>query len=221
MKNWPFALWGGDGSDDDEGGDEGGDGDPDPQEESITLTKKELESTIAKAVSRSERRTKKQARETLGFDSQEALKEFVDSARETAAASQTDQEKREADIAERERVLNERESSATTQMIDLSVDRGIILAGVTDDAKVKRIRTLVKSELGSDVGTDELAEEIAEALNSVKADMPSLFESKPRPGSGDGGKEDNKPKTSEEVQKAKEEQYRLEYQNKYGLIQSK
>lgn len=226
MNGWPFALWGGDGSDDGDSGDEGdeggegeGSGDEGTGDESVSMTKKDLEATIAKAVSRATRKDRKSQRESLGFESQDALAEFVKAAKDAESASKSEAEQAAADLEAARLKLSADETSLGQQRIDLTVERAVIMTGITDEATVKRIRTLVRSELGDDFDADSLAEEVTDALDAVKADIPALFDpQKKSSGSGDGGKGNVKPDTDEEAEKKRIEKYREEYQQRFGTI---
>ncbi len=220
MNGWPFALWGGDGSDDGDN-DESSDEDEESSEEpeSVSMTKKDLEATIAKAVSRATRKDRKSQRESLGFESQEALAEFVKAAKEAESTNKSDAEKAAADLEAARLKLLADETSLGQQRIDLTVERAVIMTGIIDEATVKRIRTLVRSELGNDFDADSLVDEVTDALDAVKADIPALFDSqKKSSGSGDGGKGNVKPDTDEEAEKKRLEKYREEYARKYGTV---
>lgn len=228
MNGWPFALWGGDGSDDGDTGDgagddgdkgKGSDDDDTGSDEPVSMTKKDLEATIAKAVSRATRKDRKSQRESLGFESQDALADFVKAAKEAENTSKSEAEQAAAELEAARLKLSADETSLGQQRIDLTVERAVIMTGITDEATVKRIRTLVRSELGDDFDTDSLAEEVTDALDAVKADIPALFDSqKKSSGSGDGGKGNVKPDTDEEAEKKQLEKYREEYERKYGTI---
>jgi len=227
MIRWPFALWGEDGSDDegtDDGegseGDEGEGSDGDEgSDEAVPMTKGQLEATIARAVSRATRKDRKSQRETLGFESQDALSEFVKSARDAEAASKSEAEQAAAEVEKAKAALVSDAAALGQERIDLAVERAVIGSGITDEATVKRIRILVRSELGNDFDVEALAEEVKDALEAVKTDIPAIFDTEdPKPsGSGDGGKKDNKPKTDEQKKEAQIKQFEAEYARRYGL----
>ncbi len=222
MNGWPFALWGGDGSDDDgdTGDDESEDDDKsEEKEEPVSMTKKELEATIAKAVSRATRKDRKSQRETLGFDSQDALAEFVKAAKESAESDKSEAEQAVADLETAKAALSADQTALGRERVNLAVERAVVLTGITDEATVKRIRTLVRSELGDDFDTDSLTDEVSDALEAVKTDVPAMFntDSKAK-GSGDGGKGNVKPDTDEEAKEKRLEKYRKEYEQKYGSV---
>lgn len=230
MKNWPFALWGGDSSDessdeddkssDNESSDDGSDDGNDDDESSqvLTMTKTELDAKIARAASRATRRAKRDVRKGLGFESQEDLDTFVENTRKAADADKDEDEKRKQETAdERTELQNERKELLESR-VGLSIDRAIILTGITDEAKVNRIRTLVRSELG-EIAEETLNDDIADALEAIKNDMPVFFESETSKnrGSGDGPTKDNK-LTTEERDEERDQRYRDEFRAK-GLIQ--
>jgi hypothetical protein len=217
MKNWPFALWGGDGSDD-ESGDDSREDSSEEEPTTITMSQKELESSIARAASRASRKATKELRESLGFSSQDELNAFVNSTREAQEAEKSEAEKAQAKLDEDRKALESQNSAVQNERIDLKVDRAIVMAGITDEAKVKRIRTLVRTELDEgNLDMDALEEEVATAIASVKSDVPSLFSTNAQnPGSGDGGANDDPPS---EAKKAAERDKKLadEYARR-GLI---
>jgi len=213
MKNWPFALWGGDGSDDEGDNDEGSD-EPDP---SITMTQKEFESSIAKAASRAARKAAKELRTSLGFDKQEDLTSFVEGTREAAESAKTEEEQRLSVFEQERKALLVQTTFVQTETRQLAADRVIVKAGVTDEAKQERIRTLVLSELGNEVDLETIHEDVQDALDSVRNDVPELFSISKKRGSGDGGATDHEPETDEEKYVAKKERYRKEYAAK-GMI---
>jgi len=216
MKNWPFALWGGDGSGDDDGVEDDGD-EPDTST-TLTMTQADLEKTIARAASRASRKATKDLTKTLGFESKDELTAFVSEVRNSEEENQDAVAKRSKELEEERSALASTRKQALNERIDLTVDRAIILSGITDEAKVKRIRTLVRSELDPDVDIEGLADEVATAMETVKADVPSMFEVKSpkNPGSGDGGASDNPP-SDEQKRKDLEKQYQDEYRNR-GLV---
>lgn len=217
MKNWPFALWGGDGSDD-----EGGDDDESSEEdepEVLTMTQTELEATINRAASRASRKARKDVRKSLGFESQEELDAFVTTTREAEDANkdEADKLKLENETARASLVSDRR--TFREESVALAIERSIIMSGVTDEAKVKRIRTLVRSELGDDIDSETLADEVTDALDAVKTDIPSMFEStsKGSGGSGDGGAK-NKVETDDEKRDVRLKQYADEYAAKGAVV---
>lgn len=230
MKNWPFALWGGDSSDESSDGDDessdnessddgsGDENEGDESSEVLTMTKTELDAKIARAASRASRRAKRDVRKGLGFESQEDLDSFVENTRKAADANKDEDEKLKQETAdERAELKNERKELLESK-VGLSIDRAIILTGITDEAKVNRIRTLVRSEL-AEISEETLSDDIADALEAIRNDMPVFFESEAskNKGSGDGPSKDHK-LTTEERDEERDQGYRDEFRAK-GLIQ--
>ena len=216
MKNWPFALWGGDGSDDD--GVDGDDGSSEELEASTTYTQDELDKAVARAANRAARRQAKELRQSLGFETHDELTAFVEGSRASQEAQQTEAEKLQAELEQERNALLQDRQSLSGDRLNLAVDRNIILSGVTDEAKVKRIRTLVRSELGNDVDPETMDDDVAEALESVMNDVPSLFEiaSGKNKGSGDGGANEDK-LTDQELTQRRNKEWEAEYAKK-GMI---
>ena len=228
--NWPFALWGGDSSDessdednkssDNESSDDGSDDGNDDDESSqvLTMTKTELDAKIARAASRATRRAKRDVRKGLGFESQEDLDTFVENTRKAADADKDEDEKRKQETAdERTELQNERKELLESR-VGLSIDRAIILTGITDEAKVNRIRTLVRSELG-EISEETLSDDIADAHEAIRNDMTVFFETEAskNKGSGDGPTKDHK-LTDDERNEERDQRFRDEFRAK-GLIQ--
>jgi len=218
MKKRPFALWGGDGSDENDENDD--DESEEDEPESLTMTPKELEAKIARAASRASRKAKKDMRKGLGFESQEDLDTFVQTTRQERDDQQTEADKlKEENESERTSLVSERKS-VLEDRVSLSIERSVIFAGVTDEAIVKRIQTLVRAELG-EVDSETLSDDLGDALEAVKADVPSLFESakKKSSGSGDGGADDKK-LSDDEKRNARLQKYEDEYKQKGLIIRS-
>ena len=221
MKNWPFALWGGDGENEGEGEGEGeggsDEGEGSDEDKPVTMTQSQLESTIARAVSRATRKSGKSRLKDLGFESQDDLTAFVASTREAETANQGEAEKAAAALTEGEAELASGRTSLDSDRINLRIERSIVVAGITDEATVKRIRTLVRSELGDEIDMEDLETEVSDAMDAVQADVPSLFETVKDPGSGDGGKRSTK-KTDAQIEKEQAAKYDAEYKKKFGTI---
>ncbi len=217
MKNWPFALWGGDGSDDNDEDTDDDESDKD-EPESLTMTPKELEARIARAASRATRKAKKDVRKGLGFDSQEDLDAYITTTREAQEATQTEADKLKLDTENERTSLASERNAVLEDKVQLSIERKIIYAGVTDEAIVKRIQTLVRAELGKDIDNETMTDDVADALEAVKGDVPTLFEAskKKNSGSGDGGGKDTK-QTDEQKRNARLKKYEDEYKQK-GLV---
>jgi len=221
MMNWPIALWGADGTEDDNDDGDGAVNESSTDTTTITMTQADLDKSIARAASRASRKATKDLRESLGFTTQDDLTAFVTGTRETQETEKTETEKATAALEQERASLANDRKSARTDRINLAVDRAIISDGITDEAKVRRIRTLVLSELteiGDDVDFEALSDEVTSALTSVKTDVPSMFESlkTKNQGSGDGGANDQG-LSDEAKAKAQDEIYRDEYRSR-GLV---
>jgi hypothetical protein len=217
MKNWPFALWGGDGSENDGENNDEGESSEEEEPEVLTMTQVELDATIARAASRASRRARKDVRKDLGFESQEDLDAFVATTREAADANKDEAAQAQAELDTGRTELASAQKQVLEDGVKLTIDRSIVLAGITDEAIVKRIRTLVRSEMGT-VDSETLTDDVADAIESVKTDVPSLFdvEKKSGSGSGDGGAQNTK-LTEDEAKEARRKQYEAEYAGR-GLV---
>lgn len=219
MKNWPFALWGADGSDDDGGSDDSTDESTDDSTDTttVTMTQAELNKSIARAASRASRKATKELRESLGFKTHEDLTSFVTDTRTAQESEKTEAEKLQAQLEEAQAAVESDRRAARSERINLAIDRAIVSTGITDEAKTKRIRTLVKSELGDDLDIEKLSDEVTDALTAVKTDVPSMFETSTKnQGSGDGGTSSTN-LSEDDRNRARDEKWEEEFR-KRGLV---
>jgi hypothetical protein len=219
MKNWPFALWGGDGSDESDG-DEGSASEEEP--ELITMTREEVDAIAAKAASRATRKANKSFVSDMGFASQDEMRSYLGAAREREASEATEAERIQQELESERASLASDRLSVAAERIGLTIDRSIILAGVTDEAKSKRIHTLVRAELGNDVEVDEgLFDDVADALGKIQADLPDLFapSGKRSFGSSDAGADDHDVDDEEKRRQEREAGWEKEYRSR-GAVYS-
>lgn len=159
-----------------------------------TFTQSEVNRMMANEKRDGKRAGKRELLDELGFDDVEDLRKKLDAVNdaEDAAKSDAQRAQEEAD-AEKAKAKKARED-AERERHEARVERAIIKAGGDPDNEksVSRITRLLDIEVGAD------SDEIAAAVESLKDDMPTLFEtSKPSgkeegtpPGEGEGEKKD-------------------------------
>lgn len=144
------------------------------EEEIKTFTKDEMTQRINEARAQAAREGKKAVLESLGFENTDALKTFIEDAQAARAAAESETEKRERELAEREAVLVKREAEAAAKTLELVKKNALASLGATGDNLEDAARLL-------DITADMSGEEIAQAAKNIQDRHPGMFGVKTQP----------------------------------------
>lgn len=161
------------------------------EESSRTLTSKELDAIVGRAVDRSNRKITKDLAKSFGFETAGEMKDWIAKTRQAEIDAMDEGERKVAEAAEKTRSAAALESSLASDRLDVAVLSAVVSEGVSDKKRQSRIAALVRLDLDPDLvneDRDSWDEAIADALTSVKEDAPELFtRAKVNHGDGDGG----------------------------------
>lgn len=186
------ALWGAEEEEEDpelEGDESEEEEEDEPQARS--LTSKELDAIVGRAVDRSNRKITRDLAKSFGFENAGEMKDWISKTRQAEIDAMDEGERKVAEAAEKTRSAAALESSLASDRLDVAVLSAVVSEGVVDKKRQDRIAALVRLDLDPDLvndDQDEWADAIANALELVKSDTPELFtKAKVNHGSGDGG----------------------------------
>lgn len=164
-----------------------------------TFTQDEVNQMMTREKDEGRRAAERKIAEDLGVAPEEAKTILAD------WRKQQDDKKTDADkLAEDRKAVDSERQDATRIKHEALVERSIILQGVTDEGKIRRI----VGALGDDVKIGSKPDDISAAVVKLREELPELFGTgSPRPPSGNpgGGGRPPQPRLSDDAFKRGEE----------------